>query len=226
MPIKERPILMHARSINGILAGRKTQTRRIMSPQPMADGDGYWTWNPRRNVRLPFHENGDIGALKAWCPYGQKGDRLWIRETFYCDDFRFVQWKTNPELIPELREALEYRATHDCRNWEAGCPCKDYSGCGSWGPSIHMPRWASRLSLEITDIRVELVRDISEEDCKAEGISSDDIDKYLDMVEAMEQVEPRPARDLFSVLWNDTNGDGAWERNDWVWVVGFRRLQL
>lgn len=166
--IKERPILMHARSIKGILAGSKTQTRRIVKYRAYA-------------------EEGAIVHPRE-CPYGQPGDRLWVRET----------WRMN-----EPPSGLIFKADLHPVDYERYAP---------WRPSIYMPRWASRLTLEITDIRVERVQDISEEDARAEGLHADSIDSALSLCEN------------FSVLWEETNGKGAWERNDWVWVISFRRL--
>jgi hypothetical protein len=201
MGVKERPILMHARSIRGILDGRKTQTRRIIKIDPAARFIQQCCDCTAEFV-VPKHRE----PVFVKCPYGTIGDRLWVRET----------WR-----MGKLK-GLMYRA--------------DYSTADSpeilkWRPSIYMSRPASRLTLEVTRIRVERVQDISEDDAKAEG-------SYLNRCTCAGMIrKPRtPIETLFKQtwchvhgyefkqLWNDTNGKGAWDRNDWVFVVDFRRI--
>ena len=145
--MKERPILMHARSINAILEGRKTQTRRIVKPQPNLIPQAAPVDNGTVYTSGWF-EGGPVPEyVLARCPYGQPGDRLWVREQFSAlESFDFF----NPEAPDEIPEFWY---------WADGNP-----KWGDWTkpkPSIHMPRWASRLTLEVTGIRVERVQDIS-----------------------------------------------------------------
>lgn len=196
--VKERPILMHARSINGILKGRKTQTRRIMKQQPSvtSKSDGLWPDEKAQFVR------NRAQYIRDCCPYGQPGDRLWARETWGGDDLC----------------GFAYRADHP--DWPR------FQGDGEqpdskWKPSIHMPRKASRLSLEITGIRVERVQDISEADAKSEGCQAAD---YATGRECILDPSMGSYRLHFQSLWDDTNGKGAWDRNDWCWVVDFKRI--
>jgi len=216
--MKERPILFSAPMVRALLEGRKTQTRRVMKPRPPGD----LMHVVRLTSRAFFRFYGDDHSAFAYdCPYGQPGDRLWVRETFYCDDFRYPDGPKD-----ELRERLEYRADHRCANWEAGCPCRDDQGRGGWRPSIHMPRWASRITLEVTDVRVERLQDISEEDAKAEGAEFHDgrevghsgwrHDCHHGFVYAT-------AREGFAALWDSINGPDSWKANPWVWAITFSR---
>ncbi len=140
----------------------------------------------------------------SWrCPYGTVGTKLWVRETF-CDD-----WKD--------ARGVQYRADGglDGDMMDAGC---------RWRPAIHMPRWASRITLEVTGVRVERLQDISIEDCKAEGAWTDEsivekCEKYFG-VDAF-SVNPRLA---YRMLWESINGAGSWDANPFVWVVEFRRI--
>lgn len=211
--MKERPILMHARSINGILEGRKTQTRRIVKPQPQPNGGvgrqpivpyltsiGTWTWV----LKDTGHGNGTSGAP---CPYGQPGDRLWVRESGWMDrsEKRFFAYKSTPGICKvsdtgEFIETLPGKVT-----------AESMKTCYKPVPSIHMPRWASRLTLEITGIRVERVQDITPEDCLAEGVQTESDYQSL--------------KTLFAELWDDTNGKDAWDRNDWCWCIDFKRIE-
>lgn len=207
--IKERPILMHARSINGILEGRKTQTRRIIKPQSEAVGFG-------RSCKVAPYCTDTVWPLAyyemrgaCWnssqpliCPYGKPGEpgwRLWVRETFSAlEAFTFANPSTPEPPIPNYWY------------WADGQP-----EWGDWTrpkPSIHMPRIACRIVLEITDIRVERVQAISAVDCLAEGIAAVD-------------GTGRTVEQKFAELWDNTNGKGAWDRNDWCWVVSFKKVQ-
>lgn len=195
--MKEHPILFSAEMVRAILSGDKTQTRRVITPQPscqLVHGCGD-IWDEDNLTRRLFR-----------CKYGCRGDRLWVREKFaVCDKFgETTKWKN---IGPNEPRIIQYAADNQF----------DY--CGKWSPSIHMPRWASRITLEITDIRVERVQDISDEDAKAEGVSMNgrywgDNPNYFDH---------RPS---FQCLWNSINekrGYG-WASNPWVWCVDFKRV--
>jgi hypothetical protein len=134
-------------------------------------------------------------AIKCQCPYGRPGDRLWVRESFY----------VQPDIYrPDKPSPIHYKADED-----TGC-LEDYV----FKPSIFMPRWASRITLEITRIRAERVQDISEEDCIAEGIK----DSGLGVVDLLLS---------YAVLWDSINAKRgySWESNPWVWVIEFKRLE-
>jgi hypothetical protein len=127
------------------------------------------------------------------CRYGQPGDRLWVRETFAV-------------LGDEDKHVLHYRATHPIE------------GSG-WKPSIHMPRWASRITLEITSVRIERLQDISGEDSAAEGVTGP-----IGSPRAYGVVTKQFARDQFMRLWESINGPDSWQVNPWVWVIEFERI--
>jgi hypothetical protein len=210
--VKERPILFSGEMVRAILRGAKTQTRRAMKPQPMTvanpgmGADEVFGWHKSQPIKsMPFgmhafrHDVESQCLLVSECPFGQPGDRLWVRETWACDS-------TINDGHP-----VEYRATWKCERDFPGVRCEH--GPSRWKPSIHMPRWASRLTLEVTGVRVERLRDISEEDARAEGCSRKyDYDGDL----------THTAPDDFSQLWTRTYGDGSWPANPWVWVVTFR----
>lgn len=195
----EHPILFSAPMIRAILAGHKTQTRRVARVDP-----SWQLGSLDRGFAVFYDPDKPRRGAELRCPYGVPGDRLWVRETWYDD--------LSPEPPPEERErhedgtveGIDYRATHDCRNYEAGCPCNpDGDGKRSeWRTPIYMPRWASRITLEITRIRLEKLQKISEEDARAEGV---------------------PSACMFRELWESINRRRApWATNPWVWVPSFR----
>ena len=182
--IKERPILFSAPMVRAIIEGRKTQTRRLFNETPEDfDDDGH-----------PLVRGKDDKLHRTRCRYGKIGDRLWVRESFAYDG--------------EVggKEFFLYTAT------DSRCQIDSYEPV-KWTPSIHMPRRASRISLEITGVRVERLQDISEDDAKAEGWHGD-ISKFPDQYPAL----------WFQNLWASINGEESWNSNPWVWVVEFKRL--
>ncbi|UEW68593.1 hypothetical protein [Burkholderia gladioli] len=222
--MKERPILFSAPMVRAILDGRKTQTRRVVKHQPPEDVapitvaryhptiiDRHGDEAPGDEVFGAYSEDGVWGCK---CPYGEPGDRLWVRETW-----RGVVEINPPGKTTELGVAryvpdqeycrrVEYQATHE-RDGEP------------WRPSIHMPRWASRITLEITGVRVERLQDISEQDAIAEGIerTSDGFS-----VDGGRHFHAARARDSFASLWDSLNEERGlgWEANPWVWVIEFQ----
>lgn len=186
--MKERPILFSGPMVRAIIEGRKTVTRRVVKPQP--DFFGSMT-----DANTPFKTLGAGLHGQIVCPYGKPGDRLWVRETFavYGD---------------EKMAAIHYRADrpHDVGRKGVG-----------YKPSIHMPRWASRLLLEVTAVRVELLQDISADQAMAEGVLS--CESELDP-----DGNGYSPYELFSALWVSINGHDSWHANPWVWVVEFKRV--
>ncbi|UQA72699.1 hypothetical protein K1516_07375 [Stenotrophomonas maltophilia] len=190
----ERPILFNGAMVRAILSGQKTQTRRPVKGEAL-DWLGISKYGPEY-VAVPGNH---------LCPFGQPGDRLWVRET----------WKTHstfdhlsPREVPP-RSNLFYAA--DDR----------YSpSAARWRPSIHMPRWACRLVLEITDVRVERLQAISARDCQGEGIQSDAGGGFH--VEGGTHYSTDPI-ESFASLWTSTGGD--WDNNPWVWVIEFKRVE-
>lgn len=211
--MRERPILFSGAMVRAILDGRKTQTRRPVKPQPTSGVDGWdWSWPiPGKNVtpgtRDYWRDDAKNPLSPRYCPYGKPGDRLWVRETFSrLEAFDFF----NPD-VPEDVPGFWY--------WADGEPT-----WGDWTrpkPSIHMPREACRIQLEITDVRVEKLNDCSETDAKAEGAVC------IDEATGREVLFPIACNAGsyclgYQHLWNSINGAGAWEANPWVWVVEFR----
>lgn len=215
--IKERPILFSAPLVRAILDGRKTVTRRVVNIQPRSRADiGSF------GKGQPFIRNPDATKRNPGCPYGRPGDRLWVRETWYCDHFEVMR---GPYLKPDdlnVSEAIDdgtlVYAADGLTPYEADQPI--------WKPSIHMPRWASRLLLEITDVRVERLQAISDKQALAEGVRL-----YADHaalgdwyhVEGKETYSADP-RKSFELLWSSINGPTAWDANPWVWVVEFKQV--
>ena len=199
--MKERGMIFNDEMVRAIIDGRKTQTRRIMKPQPANDiargtfpNTEAYGW-----VSSMKHKFGSTTA--HFCPFGQPGDRIWVRET----------WAEAGAGAPELKL---YRA-----NYPAHVPSR-YENVPSakqirWTPSIHMPRWASRILLEITNVRVERLNSITEEDAGNEGYPADPspfggyMDKWL----------------WFRQLWDGIYPEQSFKHNPWVWVIEFKRIE-
>ena len=224
--MKERPIIFSAPMVMAILSGAKTQTRRIVKNAHMMTVDG------------------ELVPIAALCPYGQPGDRLVVREKWrigawdedrgavaidYFDGPR-RDWieVPDPTLDGELFNRLWQQSTDDARaagltpdddgryRWAPGeSPCR-------WRQSINMPRWASRITLEITDVRVERLQDISEADAVAEGFKPIRPELLLDGLIAR---LGRSAVEEFRLVWESINGPGSWDANPWVWVIEFKMEQ-
>lgn len=185
----ERPILMNAEMVRATLADRKTQTRRIIERKdaefPLDYLDGMFRFT-----------NGDVVALE--CPYGEPGDRLWVRETWQTWG-EFDRLHAN-DIRVEARRSLNYPA--DGSTWTA-----------RRRPSIDMPRWASRILLEITDVRVQRLQHINSEDAEAEGNFS-----------FSDEHGWHSAEEGFCHSWEAINGDGSWYENPLVWAITFKRI--
>lgn len=204
--VRERPIILNTEMVQAILDGRKTQTRRVIKKHPDAkfqfingvDGRSEWKlWSGMK-------------VLGPRCPYGQPGDRLWVRETFF-------ERMKNPCLGGSVRDVW-YRAD-------------DKYGDVRWKPSIHMPRWASRITLEVTDVRAERVQEISTDDIVAEGtppmkgiLCENNIDELTKPSDGTRS--PLFWSISFRELWDSINkkrGFG-WDANPWVWAITFKRM--
>lgn len=189
MSKKERPILMSAPNVRPTMDGSKTQTRRVFK----AKNGSLWP-NPND---LP-----GMRQILRNCPYGQPGDRLWVREA----------WSTHAcfDHLPPSKcpKSIHYWADGEIQTGKAR-------------PSIHMPRWASRITLEITGVRVERLQDISEADAIAEGIDPKQANKTLLSIGAKTISGPVAE---YSALWESINGADSWNANPWVWVIEFRRV--
>lgn len=200
--MKERPILFSAPMVRAILAGNKTQTRRVVKHQPSSQGfDGPPVFNSA------FGDYGYPGQRGVRCPYGMPGDRLWVREA----------WRAFSDggLYEEPGTEVDYRATP--ASWAA-------ASNAPWKPSIHMPRWASRITLEITGILVERLQEISEADAIAEGIERINGAPHWAWKDYSGNGQDLSPVFSYQSLWESINGPGSWEANPWVWVVEFKRI--
>lgn len=206
--MKARPILFSAEMVRAILDGRKSQTRRVVKLDSFyVEPDTVYPFQ-FRDKRGAWQETSLEYLLRHHCPYGEVGDRLWVRETWKCE-----------ELEPHGEDGVRYKADGAFRmidnTREASEQWMDANrGDGKWRPSIFMPLWASRITLQIMNVRVERLQEISEHDAEAEGISMswtllDGTKTFLGEYE---------------LLWNQINGAGAWQKNPWVWVIEFQKI--
>lgn len=207
--LKERGMIFNAEMVRAILEGRKTQTRRLMKiqPKPSESRPGDF-WFSAKKLESMVHVsdlapgNSPIADCHLFfqehcCPFGKVGDRLWVRETW----------------TPESVDAEEGRYAPDYRVMANGQPTE-----GKWRPSIHMPRWASRITLEITCVRVERLNSMSEEDAIAEGC----VGGHGSIPGYMYSATPH---EHFHHVWTSIYGDDSWQANPWVWVIEFERVE-
>lgn len=230
MKITERGMIFNAEMVRALLSGRKTQTRRIMKPQPEpCPRGGHW-W-PSNVFKTMLHVEDEMqngkggwgGLVGDACPFGAVGDRIWVRETWgvvshaFSDDGLMIDWVPDrpATAIHEMPFGNGYYSGYaiyaadgdftwgDDDGYEDGCSC--------WKPSIHMPRAASRILLEITDVRVERLRSMSQDDARAEGVIA--------------ASGPMEAGLAFRELWDSIYGEESWKANPWVWVIKFKRIE-
>jgi hypothetical protein len=196
---EQRPILFGAPMVRAILDGRKTQTRRAVKPMGRDDafvlldgGDGWW---PYRSDDGESSVTSDGMESPHRCPYGVPGGRLWVKET----------WSHSGDGVWSIGAARMASSGSPVYRADGELP-----GVKWWSP-IHMPREFSRITLEVTGVRVERLQDISQSDAEAEG------------VDCIKAKVPTP-RDAFRYLWDDINDRGSWDTNPWVWVIEFNRV--
>lgn len=235
--MKERPILFSGAMVRAILDGTKTQTRRVMKPQPEPCGDEYprpGHWWPSRAHQSMLHVEDELQNIKGgWqglaasaCPYGGTCDGLWVRETWAYYGGGEYLYQRNPGSVA-------YRA--DSGVIEGLDPIPG----GRWRPSIHMPRWASRLLLSISDVRVQRLQDITSADILAEGVripACEESGNPLIDVSTPNGPAAFLTREQFSdcdallrahwaALWCSINGRASWDANPWVWALSFNRVR-
>ena len=241
--MKERPILFSAPMVRALLAGTKTQTRRMVKPQPALEtieildmASTGWVWHPRKpefRWNNPCSEADLCRSMSEWRgpeSYAHPGDRLWVRETWAPFDALLLgSEKEEPQAIGY--RASEEALLHDHEIY-GGTPTRlDTFGIAwdrvTWKPSIFMPRWASRIPLEVTGVRVERLHDISEGDAIAEGISrtceAHGCSRLCGCASCTEGGCER-ATWAYANLWREINGAESWDANPWVWVIEFRRF--
>ncbi|QOJ19520.1 MAG: hypothetical protein HRU77_01690 [Gammaproteobacteria bacterium] len=215
---KERSILFSQPMVLAILDDRKTHTRRIVRNQPVIDENGYirdsyWLNKPFDGLLLP-----KIDDLVMYCPYGKPGDRLWVRETFQPLFAEGIEYHSETNFKTGDGYKISYPATDGILEFVD----PDDNISTACMPSIHMPRWASRISLEITGIRVERLQDISEDDAKSEG-------SYVCDYHGRIMLDQRSNQGCYKwgyrSLWESINGKGSWDLNPFVWVVEFKRIK-
>lgn len=210
--MKERGMIFNSEMVRAILEGRKTQTRRIMKVQP-----GTPEFGLRRIIESSkANENGmyfwsqdDACGIKARSkpflfPYGEVGDRIWVRETFR------VHSRATDVATLVYRASVRNSWTEQTHRVPVAV-CNKPATPEKWTPSIHMPRWASRILLEIIDVRVERLNSITESDAEAEGVTDTGFGDLL--------------VDGFRYLWKSIYGDDSWQANPWVWVIEFKRVE-
>lgn len=210
--VRERPILFSGEMVRAIREGRKTVTRREVKLPRTRDsfvlvehGAGWW---PYQSDDGESHVCSDGMERPYNCPYGSPGDQLWVREAH-----AFVPepaYRGSSGIYQQINPSDGYQACVYRENF-------DRARSFPWRPSIHMPRWASRIQLEITAVRVERLQDISEEQAQAEGAPP--------LTVKLKKLATRAYRMGFIDLWCRINGDESWDANPWVWVVEFEVIK-
>ncbi|HHT0500848.1 TPA: hypothetical protein ACTW6W_001775 [Raoultella ornithinolytica] len=232
--MKERGMIFNGEMVLALLDGRKTQTRRPIK------------WRQTRATEIAEREDGskwpwsedEENVCDYWhpCPFGAVGDRIWVRETWAIlgnEDGCCIDWEEKLCKADERSAARIYRASCEQRPGNYGLwsipddadwkpHTKDYQYEGAWRPSIHMPRWASRILLEITDVRVERLNSISQSDAIAEGAPPSH--RSIDAV-SQQFGYPDFSRSWFGQTWGHIYGDESWQANPWVWVIEFKRVE-
>jgi hypothetical protein len=203
--VKERPILFSAPMVLAILDGRKTQTRRILKNQPVDIRRVFM-----KSEGLAYVENAHgVEIPLEVCKFGKPVDRLWVRETYA------LVPRTAYAHSDGVQQMLKPDDNHDAAIYRAGWERSE--GGIRWRPSIHMPRWACRIDLEITGVRVERLQDISEGDARAEGVPGEE----EAALGCNWYEKPRRA---YRRIWSQINGEASWNENPYVWVIEFKRL--
>jgi hypothetical protein len=227
--MRERPVLMNGAMVRAVLDGRKMQTRRLVKLPPAPNHLGEWKPDTfggtdargREHPEQPCIWHTRTGHCIA-CPLGAVGDRLWVKETWqhydwsedgepclrYAADCATI-WPAVPDDATAEQLHDRWIALSDPANYRIDNAARDRR----WRPAIHMPRWASRLMLEITDVRVQRLQDISREDAKAEGVDP----------AIVGGIRGACYREAFAQLWDSVNGADAWDANPWVWAITFRK---
>lgn len=231
-----RPILFGKPMVRALLAGTKMQTRRVVKPMPPPGAVSFGTYyHPDPRPHFWAFDGDALMDFAVPCPYGQSGDRLWVRESW-----QYYNWTEDGE--PIIRFAAD-ESTHlpisspDLSDiWATLSDPSNYAIHGRacdqhWRPSIHMPRWASRITLEITGVRVERLQDISPADCEAEGVQRLPLQEnepgpwYTADVSAGQVLHSRSTIGAYHKLWGQINGPSSWAANPWVWVMEFKCIK-
>lgn len=196
--MKEIPLLFSSPMVLATLADLKTKTRRTSKLDIINKSPDDWEFLSFADGKYHFKNKLTNRLFSVKCPYGQVGDRLWVRET----------WQMHPSWNAFSPSRI---TNHNCVYYTATDGIIEESKVR---PSIHLPRWASRLTLEVVSIKVERLNDITEADAMAEGVGTEGEEGFATHWKA------------FSTLWDSINGEGSWDANPWVWVVEFKRLEV
>ncbi|EXX82077.1 hypothetical protein M568_09940 [Salmonella enterica subsp. enterica serovar Namur str. 05-2929] len=231
--MKERGMIFNAEMVRAILEGRKTQTRRPVKPQPELTERSGFSWNGVVFGSGSDDRETNRNFAHVKCPFGKPGDRIWVRETFQGPLFDYEQMQSY------LEDSSKFEKPEFCQYAADGKPAPEYYDaddnlhCG-WRPSIHMPRWASRILLEIIDVRVERLNSISESDATQEGMMFSDygVGRFGQQrpghswkpTNHTDECLPN-ARMAFANLWESIYGECSWRANPWVWVIEFKRVE-
>lgn len=223
--MKERGMIFNGEMVRAILNGRKTQTRRIMAIQPDHSELGL-----RRVIESKngiddgkyFWSQSDATGLKSRskpfaCPFGTVGDRIWVREAF-----RVHSRATDVATL--VYKASERNSWTEQTHRVPVAVCNKPATPEKWTPSLHMPRWASRITLEITGVRVERLNSIHDVDAMREGIQNLTTCSHADFGIPGVVNAQHPVR-AFQLLWESIYGAESWKANPWVWVVEFKRIE-
>lgn len=234
--MKERKIAFNGAMVRAILADQKTQTRRVMKNPPTPSAHFPWLGVKSLRGTHSFVYPNALPEILAECPYGQPGDRLWVQEEW--GDVNLygapaIAYSADGDLM-DLMEHESFLTKDGAFDYEAK-RIKPYSfdawaydligGIeGIWRPAKHMPRWASRILLEVVSVRIERLQNISESDAEAEGCAAEPCDHKRQNCEDIGCCGPT-AVGAYRYLWDSINGAGSWAANPWVWVVEFKRVE-
>jgi hypothetical protein len=216
---RERPILFSAEMVRAILDGRKTQTRRVVKHPALAQPDAAIEWLSDRETVPHGHYSGwavkcDAPLLlPVACPYGAPGDLLWVREA----------WRAPGDAIADALPPSDFVADAQANVAWYEADGEAPSTAGRLRPSIHMPRWASRLTLRVTEVRVQRAQDISEADAIAEGCAGEDWVESSPYIAGQHTDSGTLPSEEFKALWNSINAKRGfgWDANPWVWAITF-----
>lgn len=209
--MKERGMIFNGEMVRAILDGRKTQTRRIVSERHLNLIDLGSKIGECYPLECGIDHANSQSYYREHCPFGKPGDRIWVRET----------WAEAGAGAPELKLYRANYPAHVPSHYENVPSAEDIR----WTPSIHMPRWASRILLEITDVRVERLNGISEAEAQAEGIDMEALADSQDCYDCIadHNMTGRPTtKGAFKYLWESIYGEENWQANPWVWVIEFK----
>lgn len=215
---RERPILFSGEMVRALLAGRKTQTRRVVDAKTVDEGDLVNVGGRMFDLRMEHHRALVVGR----CRYGVPGDRLWVRETWWAYDDKAIRDRELDGVL--YRADLTAEQAREERSILRGVKT---DARDRWRPSIHMPRWASRITLDVTEVRVQRLQEISDADACAEGTPCWVCGRTYDGLSEndCECFHSAKARGSFQVLWDSINGERpgcSWEANPWIWAVSFK----